>query len=74
VKVIKDIQSTVFWDVMPCRMVEVHHSRRLSKAASRVLLAACFLHDLLIKPEDGGSTFLQNGGLLLDYMALHPRR
>jgi hypothetical protein len=31
------------------------------QAASMALLAAQFLLDLLIKPEDGGSTFLQNG-------------
>jgi hypothetical protein len=43
------------------------------QAASRALLLAQFLLDLLIKPEDGGRIFLQNGGLSLDHMALHPR-
>jgi hypothetical protein len=29
----------------------------------------------IFDPEDGHSTFLQNtGGLIMDYMALHPRR
>jgi hypothetical protein len=33
-----------------------------------------FLHGLLFNPENRGSKFLWNtSGLLLDYMALHPK-
>jgi hypothetical protein len=62
--VVWNSRSPPFLKIKPCK----------KQAASRALLAAHFLLDFLIKPEDGGSTFLQNGGLLLDHMALHPRK
>jgi hypothetical protein len=45
------------------------------KAASKVVLLVTYLPVLLFNPEDGSSMFLQTFvELLLDYMALHPRR
>jgi hypothetical protein len=61
---VKRLESPQFLKIMPGK----------KQAASRALLATHFLLDFRIKPEDGGSTFLQIGGLLLDHMALHPRK
>jgi hypothetical protein len=45
------------------------------KATSKAVVLATYLPDLLFKPEDEGSMFLQNiSKLLPDCMALHPRR
>jgi hypothetical protein len=53
--------------------MELLNTYTVSKSACLLLLAG-FILDLLFNPEDGSSMFLQNtNGLLLDYIALHPR-
>jgi hypothetical protein len=51
------------------------HQARDQEEAELCLLLAGFLLGLLFNPENGGNMFLQDtSGLLLDHMAVHPRR
>jgi hypothetical protein len=77
------VKNTIFWDVMPCSLVEVYrhfgrtyclHLHGKSLPSNQQKLAASLL-DLLFNPEDGGSTFTWNVGKLLpDNMASHTKR
>jgi hypothetical protein len=62
------MKSATFWDVMLCSLVED------ICFAVNLLLAGYWL-GLHFGSDNGGSMFLSNiGKLLLDYMALHPKR
>jgi hypothetical protein len=57
------LKSTIFWNVMPCSLVEIYVSGPL-----------CLL-SFLFHPDDGGSMFLQNTGKLLPNCVVSlPRR
>jgi hypothetical protein len=67
--------NVVFWDVTPCRLVEVYRLlKELIVSASRVLTLFCaHLYGLLFYPEGGDSTFFRNVcKRLLNYTASHP--
>jgi hypothetical protein len=51
----------VFWDVLPCKII-----------VDRRFRDTCCLHNQ--RPDDGGITYLWNGGRQLFYKAVHPRR
>jgi hypothetical protein len=64
-------KSTVFWDVMSCRLVDFYrrlgqtywHHRRISPARS------------LVYPDDRGTAFLRNVGKCQpEYTASHPKK
>jgi hypothetical protein len=77
------VNRTTFWGVMLCNLVEIYSSlggtycfQLEFQTVSKVkyfLLLACLL-GLLFNPEDEGSTFFENGKMLLDYTASHLRR
>jgi hypothetical protein len=47
----------------------------MKQAASKVLVAACFMLGLIFNPEDGRDMFLRTVGCLsTDYTTLYPRR
>jgi hypothetical protein len=69
------INSTAFWRVTPCSLVEVYrrfggtyylhlHTRRVTLVISK---PSCFLLVLLLGYENRGGTFLRNVGKLPDY-------
>jgi hypothetical protein len=74
----------IFWDLTPCSLVKLTNISevctipifRIEEEAKHaicknLLLVSCLLFD----PEDGGSTFVRNFGVLIpDYTALHLRR
>jgi hypothetical protein len=77
------VKRPTLWDVTPCNLVEIYSSlggtyyfqlefQRVGQV-KRCLLLACLL-GLLFNPEDDGSTFFENGKMLLDYTASHLRR
>jgi hypothetical protein len=77
------LKRTTFWGVTPCNLVEIYSNlggmycfqlefQRVGQVKCCLLLA-CLL-GLLFNSEDEGSTFFENGKMLLDYTASHLRR
>jgi hypothetical protein len=59
------MKMTVFWDVVPCSLVEIH----------RCFRGAYCLHHQNDRPHDGGSKHFWNVfQFLRDYTVQHPRR
>jgi hypothetical protein len=50
------MKITIFWNVMPCRLVDVHWCFGANKASACLLPYAGYLLGLLFNPEDGNST------------------
>jgi hypothetical protein len=76
------LQSTIFWDVTPCSLVEVHKcfvgtfclhlcGRRLSQARNQQVNLS-LLPDSSFDPEDGGDIFLRDVGMSQNYIPLQP--
>jgi hypothetical protein len=77
------MQSSVFWDVTPCSLVEVYRhfgvtyrlhlqGRRVSQATG-MTLSSCLL-GLHVDRENGGNAFLRNVSKLPDYTVSRHRR
>jgi hypothetical protein len=72
------VKFGVFWDVAPCSLVGVDRRFRgvycLHHQADDSVVRTASIRAMNHLPDDAGSTYLWNVGLLGDYTALNPRR
>jgi hypothetical protein len=70
--ILKRKTDELLWDMTLHSLVEVHHFG--GTYCKKWQVSTCFLLIGLFHLEDGGSTFLQNYGILPDYTVSYPKR